>query len=158
MTHPVVSPLLPTVFFFTVGFTYKSDSPSLLVFNFFYYEQQIKWEGQEIHICGCRWNERLTAKTDGSTCLTYTGSLLMVRRSKVWLLVSNRSGTSSGIPNNPLSKLPWICYTPDDDVPVDVLTGNPNHQHLDPRDRVADVDVTVRQHTSAYVSICLQTS
>ena len=26
-----------------------------------------------IHICGCRWNERLKAKTDGSTCLTYTG-------------------------------------------------------------------------------------
>ena len=24
-------------------------------------------------ICGCRCNERLKAKTDGSTCLTHTG-------------------------------------------------------------------------------------
>jgi hypothetical protein len=26
-----------------------------------------------IHICGCRCNERLKVKTDGSTSLTYTG-------------------------------------------------------------------------------------
>jgi hypothetical protein len=26
-----------------------------------------------IHICGCRWNERLKVKTEGSTSLTYTG-------------------------------------------------------------------------------------
>ena len=28
---------------------------------------------QGIHVCGCRCNERLQVKTDGSTCLTYTG-------------------------------------------------------------------------------------
>ena len=28
---------------------------------------------QGIHICGCRYNERLKAKTEGSTSLTYTG-------------------------------------------------------------------------------------
>ncbi len=39
----------------------------------FYYEQQIKRELKRIYICGCRYNERLKAKTDGSTCLTYTG-------------------------------------------------------------------------------------
>ena len=39
----------------------------------FYYEQQIKWEVKRIHISGCRCNERLKAKTDGSTRLTYTG-------------------------------------------------------------------------------------
>ena len=40
---------------------------------FFYYEQQIKRELKGIHICGCRRNERLKAKTDGSKRLTYTG-------------------------------------------------------------------------------------
>ena len=39
----------------------------------FYYEQQIKQGLKGIHICGGRCNERLKAKTDGSTCLTYTG-------------------------------------------------------------------------------------
>ena len=38
----------------------------------FYYEQQIKREPKGIHICGCRGNERLKAKTDGSMCLGYT--------------------------------------------------------------------------------------
>ena len=41
--------------------------------NFIYYEQQIKRDLKGIHICGCRCNERLKAKTDGSTRLTYTG-------------------------------------------------------------------------------------
>ncbi len=41
----------------------------------FYYEQQIKRELKGIHICGCRRNERLKAKTDGSKCLAYTGLL-----------------------------------------------------------------------------------
>ena len=40
---------------------------------FFYYEQQKKREIKGIHLCGCRRNERLKAKTDGSTRLTYTG-------------------------------------------------------------------------------------
>ena len=39
----------------------------------FYYEQQINRELQVIHICECRCNERLKAKTDGSKCLGYTG-------------------------------------------------------------------------------------
>ncbi len=43
---------------------------SLLVI---YYEQQIKRELQWIHICGCRYNERLEAKSDGSMWLTHTG-------------------------------------------------------------------------------------
>ena len=41
----------------------------------FHYETQIKREVQGIHICGCRCNERLRTKTDGSSHLTYTGSL-----------------------------------------------------------------------------------
>ena len=40
---------------------------------FIYYEQQIKRELKGINICGCRCNERLKAKTDGSTRLAYTG-------------------------------------------------------------------------------------
>ena len=40
----------------------------------FYYEQQIKGElKRKIHIRGCRCNERLKTKTDGSTHLAYTG-------------------------------------------------------------------------------------
>ena len=39
----------------------------------FYYEQQIKRVLKGIHICGCQGYERLKAKTDGSTCLAYTG-------------------------------------------------------------------------------------
>ena len=39
----------------------------------FYYEKQIKSEIMGIHICGCRCNERVNAKTDGSTDLAYTG-------------------------------------------------------------------------------------
>ena len=35
----------------------------------FYYEQQIKREIKRIHISGCRCNERLKAKTDGSVCV-----------------------------------------------------------------------------------------
>ena len=39
-----------------------------------YYKQQMKWELKEIHVIwGCRYNERLKVKTDGSTYLTYTG-------------------------------------------------------------------------------------
>ena len=38
-----------------------------------YYEQQINREVKRIHISGCRYNERLKAKTDGSKCLGYTG-------------------------------------------------------------------------------------
>ena len=34
---------------------------------FFYYETQVKRELKGIHICGCRCNERLKAKTHGST-------------------------------------------------------------------------------------------
>ena len=41
----------------------------------FYYEQQIKRELKEIHICGCLWYDRLRVKTDGSTRLGYTGLL-----------------------------------------------------------------------------------
>ena len=40
---------------------------------YFYYEQQIKRELKRIHISGCRWNERLRDKTDGSKSLGYTG-------------------------------------------------------------------------------------
>ncbi len=36
---------------------------------FFSHSPKVK----EIHICGCRWYERLKGKTDGSTLLTYTG-------------------------------------------------------------------------------------
>ena len=39
---------------------------------FFYYEQQIKRELKKIHISGCRCNERLKAKIQGSKRLTYT--------------------------------------------------------------------------------------
>ena len=39
----------------------------------FYFEQQIKRELKIIHIRGCRCNERLKAKTVGTTTLTYTG-------------------------------------------------------------------------------------
>ena len=41
--------------------------------KYFYYEQQIKRELKGIHTCGCRWNERLKTKTDGSKRLRYTG-------------------------------------------------------------------------------------
>jgi hypothetical protein len=33
----------------------------------------MKRELKEIRMCGCRCNERLNAKTDGSTLVTYTG-------------------------------------------------------------------------------------
>ena len=39
----------------------------------YYYEQQRKGELKGIHLCGCRWNERLKSKTDGSMSLGYTG-------------------------------------------------------------------------------------
>ena len=39
----------------------------------FHFEQQIKRELKGIHICGCRFNERPNAKTDGSKSLSYTG-------------------------------------------------------------------------------------
>ena len=35
----------------------------------FYYEQQTKPELKGIHICGCRYDERLKCKTDGSRIL-----------------------------------------------------------------------------------------
>ena len=52
-------------------------SPGIVVLSNFdktevYYEQQIKRELKGIHICGCRCNERLKAKTDGSTRLACT--------------------------------------------------------------------------------------
>ena len=40
---------------------------------FFYYEQQIKRKLKDVLICGCRYNERLKVKTNGSMRLTYTG-------------------------------------------------------------------------------------
>ena len=39
----------------------------------FYYEQQINRDLKRIHISGCRCNERLNEKTDGSKRLAYTG-------------------------------------------------------------------------------------
>ena len=36
-----------------------------------YYEQEIKWELHGILMWGCRCNERLKVKTEGSTLLTY---------------------------------------------------------------------------------------
>ena len=47
----------------------------VMVYKVFNHEQQIKRELKGIHICGCRCNERLKAKTDGSTYLGYTGLL-----------------------------------------------------------------------------------
>ena len=38
-----------------------------------YYERKIKRELKRIHMSGCRYNERLKPKTDGSKWLTYTG-------------------------------------------------------------------------------------
>ena len=52
-----------------------------LGFVLFYDEQQIKQELKGIHICGCRCNERLKAKTDGCMRLTYTRSFIMSPRS-----------------------------------------------------------------------------
>ena len=43
-------------------------------------EQQTKRHLKEIHICGCRCNERLKSKTDGSTRLTYTGQEIVERK------------------------------------------------------------------------------
>ncbi len=37
------------------------------------YREQIKWEVQRRHTCGCRCHERLKGKTEGCTWLTYTG-------------------------------------------------------------------------------------
>ena len=64
-----------------------------------YYEQQIKWELKRIHTSGCRWNERLKPKTDGSKCLSYTGlrgdlehltivTRLKINRRKVFIIKS----------------------------------------------------------------------
>ena len=39
----------------------------------FFYEQQIKRELKRKHTSGCRCNERLKAKADGSKRLAYTG-------------------------------------------------------------------------------------
>ena len=39
----------------------------------FDHEQQIKRELKRSHVSGCRCNERLKAKTDGSKRLAYTG-------------------------------------------------------------------------------------
>ena len=41
--------------------------------DFLLFWTNINRELKGIHICGCQWNERLKDKTDGSTCLTYTG-------------------------------------------------------------------------------------
>jgi hypothetical protein len=51
----------------------KSNLFGIRSLTFIYYEQQIKRGLKGIHISGCRYNERLKAKTDGSMCLTYTG-------------------------------------------------------------------------------------
>ena len=48
-------------------------SSQQIIVHFIYYEQQIKRELKRIHISGCRCNERLKAKTDGSKSLGYTG-------------------------------------------------------------------------------------
>ncbi len=48
-----------------------------------HYERQIKRELKGIHICGYRCNERLKVKTDGSKCLTYTGSFIFVFISRI---------------------------------------------------------------------------
>ncbi len=48
-------------------------SSQQIIVHFIYYEQQIKRELKRIHISGCRCNERLKAKTDGSKRLAYTG-------------------------------------------------------------------------------------
>ena len=37
------------------------------------YYEQIRRELQGIHICECRYNERLKGETDGTMCPTYTG-------------------------------------------------------------------------------------
>ena len=37
------------------------------------YDVQIKFEVKRIHIDGCRYNERLHSKTEGSKRLVYTG-------------------------------------------------------------------------------------
>ena len=51
---------------------FAPNSTSLSV-PFIYYEQLIKRGLTGIHISGCRCNQRLNAKTDGSKYLTYTG-------------------------------------------------------------------------------------
>ena len=43
---------------------------AMCTLGFVYYEQQINRDLKGIHICGCRFNERLNAKTDGSMYLT----------------------------------------------------------------------------------------
>jgi hypothetical protein len=48
------------------------DLPFLQIF-FFVCSEYIKRKIKRIHIYGCRCNERLKAKTEGSTRLTYTG-------------------------------------------------------------------------------------
>ena len=70
----------------------------------FYYEQQIKRELKGIHICGCRCNERLKAKTDGSKCLTYTGlwgdlehlkiETMLIRREFLSVLSVDKKGST----------------------------------------------------------------
>ena len=40
---------------------------------YFYYEELIKRDLKRIHMSGCRCNERLKAKIDGSMHLAYTG-------------------------------------------------------------------------------------
>ena len=50
--------------------------PPVESYPVFYFEQQDKVRVtalQGIHICGCRYNERLNSKTVGSTRLGYTG-------------------------------------------------------------------------------------
>ena len=62
---------LDTVPFRLSSYATSSMCPHRLVM--LYFEQQIQWELKGIRICGCQWNERLKAKTDGSTRLGYTG-------------------------------------------------------------------------------------
>ena len=47
------------------------SEPSFVLKNMFVYYEEMKREVRRIHIYGCRCNERLKAKTEGSTRLTY---------------------------------------------------------------------------------------
>ena len=61
MSFAIIKPTVP----FKLAKTHSS--------SLFYYEQQIQQVVKRIHISGCRCNERLNDKTDGSNRLGYTG-------------------------------------------------------------------------------------
>ena len=60
----------------------------------FYFEQWIKRPLKGIHICGCRYNERLKVKTDGSTLLTYTGMCGELEHLKIYYYYYYNGGKS----------------------------------------------------------------